>query len=82
MYFIEGDFPSLILYCAVFDLWRQIILEHWSKILLSLSMDVNLSIKVPESRRRHWVAEAKRKGTSITAVIAEALNKKLGEPEQ
>lgn len=43
--------------------------------------DVNLSIKVPESRRRHWVAEAKRQGTSITAIITESLNKKFGEPE-
>jgi predicted HicB family RNase H-like nuclease len=41
---------------------------------------VNLSIKVPESLRRHWVAEAKRSGTSITAEVTEALNKKFGSP--
>lgn len=41
---------------------------------------VNLSIKVPEYLRRHWVAEAKRKGTSITAEVMEALNKKFGMP--
>ncbi len=43
--------------------------------------DVNLSIKVPESRRRHWVSEAKRRGTSLTAVIIESLSKQFGEPE-
>ncbi len=41
---------------------------------------VNLSIKVPENLRRHWVAEAKRSGTSITAEVTEALNKKFGSP--
>lgn len=43
--------------------------------------EVNLSIKVPESRRRHWAAEAKRRGTSLTAVIVESLSKQFGEPE-
>jgi len=43
--------------------------------------DVNLSIKVPEFRRRHWVSEAKRQGTSLTAVILESLSKRFGEPE-
>lgn len=42
--------------------------------------EVNLGIKVAESRRRHWVAEAKRAGTSVTAVILEALSKRFGEP--
>jgi hypothetical protein len=41
---------------------------------------VNLGIKIAESRRRHWVAEAKRNGTSITAVIIEALSDRFGEP--
>lgn len=43
--------------------------------------EVNLSIKVAKSRRRHWAAEAKRQGTSLTAVIIEALSTKFGEPE-
>ena len=43
--------------------------------------EVNLSIKVSESRRRHWVSEAKRQGTSLTAVILESLSKRFGEPE-
>lgn len=42
---------------------------------------VNLSIKVPENLRRHWVAEAKRQGTSITAEVTDALNKKFGLPD-
>jgi hypothetical protein len=42
--------------------------------------DVNLSIKVLESRRRHWAAEAKRQGVTLTEVICEALSKKFGEP--
>lgn len=41
---------------------------------------VNLSIKVDELLRRHWVAEAKRTGTSITSEVIEALNKKFGKP--
>lgn len=44
--------------------------------------EVNLSIKVPENLRRHWVAEAKRQGTSITAEITLALNKKFGTPDK
>jgi hypothetical protein len=42
---------------------------------------VNLSIKVPKSRRQHWAAEAKRQGTTLTAAIIEALSEKFGEPE-
>lgn len=43
--------------------------------------DVNLSIKVPASWRRHWVSEAKRQGTSLTAIIIESLTAKFGKPE-
>lgn len=42
--------------------------------------DVNLSIKVAAARRRHWAAEAKRQGTTLTAAITEALSEKFGEP--
>lgn len=41
---------------------------------------VNLTIKVPETLRRHWSAEAKREGTSITAIVTEALNDRFGKP--
>lgn len=43
--------------------------------------EVNLSIKVPKSRRQHWAAEAKRQGTTLTAAITEALSRKFGEPD-
>jgi hypothetical protein len=43
--------------------------------------DVNLSIKVAATRRRHWAAEAKRQGVTLTAAITEALSKRFGEPE-
>jgi predicted HicB family RNase H-like nuclease len=42
--------------------------------------EVNLSIRVPKALRRHWVAEAKRQDTTLTAVIIEALKEKFGEP--
>lgn len=44
--------------------------------------DVNLSIKVPRSRRQHWAAEAKRQGTTLTAAVTEALSQRFGEPQQ
>lgn len=42
---------------------------------------VNLSIKVPKTRRQHWAAEAKRQGTTLTAAITEALSARFGKPE-
>jgi ABC-type transporter MlaC component len=50
------------------------------KVVKTEQKDVNLSIKVSESKRRHWVSEAKKQGTSLTAVIIESLNKRFGEP--
>lgn len=46
-----------------------------------LEQDVNLSIKVAVARRRHWAAEAKRHGTTLTAAITAALSERFGEPE-
>lgn len=43
--------------------------------------EVNLCVKVPKSLRQHWAAEAKRSGTTMTAVIIEALTAKFGKPE-
>jgi hypothetical protein len=43
--------------------------------------EVNLSIKVPKRLRRHWVSEAKKHDTSLTAVIIASLKEKLGEPQ-
>lgn len=42
--------------------------------------EVNLSIKVAKRLRRHWVAEAKRRDTSLTAIIIGHLKDTLGEP--
>jgi hypothetical protein len=42
--------------------------------------EVNLSIKVAVTRRRHWAAEAKRQGTTLTAAITSALSERFGEP--
>ena len=42
--------------------------------------EVNLSIKVSKKRRQHWAAEAKRSGTTLTAVVMEALSSRFGEP--
>jgi hypothetical protein len=42
---------------------------------------VNLCVKVPESQRRHWAAEAKRQGITMTEVITEALSQKFGLPD-
>lgn len=43
-------------------------------------VEVNLSIKVAAARRRHWAAEAKRRGVTLTAAITEALSERFGEP--
>lgn len=42
--------------------------------------EVNLSIKVPKRLRRHWVSEAKKHDTTLTAAITDALKEKFGEP--
>jgi hypothetical protein len=41
---------------------------------------VNLGVKVPLNWRRHWAAESKRTGVSMTDVIIEALSKRFGKP--
>jgi hypothetical protein len=42
---------------------------------------VNLCVKVPKNLRQHWAAEAKRNGTTMTAVIVDALNARFGKPD-
>ncbi len=44
--------------------------------------EVNLSIKVSKRLRRHWVAEAKRQDTTLTAAIIASLKSKFGEPQE
>jgi hypothetical protein len=41
---------------------------------------VNLSIKVPLSQRRHWAAEAKKRGKTMTEVMIHALEREFGSP--
>ncbi|NJK51673.1 MAG: hypothetical protein HC936_00880 [Leptolyngbyaceae cyanobacterium SU_3_3] len=43
--------------------------------------EVNLCVKVPESLRRHWAAESKRQGITMTEVIVQALEARFGRPE-
>lgn len=42
--------------------------------------EVNLCVKVPESLRRHWAAESKRQGITMTEVIVQALEARFGRP--
>ena len=43
--------------------------------------EVNLCVKVPESLRRHWAAESKRGGVTMTEVIVQALEARFGKPD-
>lgn len=43
---------------------------------------VSLTIKVPLAYRQHWQIEAKRRNTSVTSLIVQALEEKLGLPEK
>ena len=42
---------------------------------------VNLCVRVPESQRRWWAAQAKLKGITMTDVMVEALTKEFGIPD-
>jgi len=46
----------------------------------TLEEQVNLGIKVPLSWRRHWAAESKKTGVTMTEVIVEALTARFGKP--
>ena len=52
-----------------------------ASLVVEKEKDVNLSIKVPESLRRHWAAESKRLGISMTSAITQALTEKFGTPQ-
>lgn len=43
--------------------------------------EANLCVKVPVSLRRHWAAEAKRQGITMTEVMVEALTQRFGKPD-
>lgn len=40
----------------------------------------SLTVKVPDSLRVHWLIEAKRRGTSLSAIIVKHLSETLGTP--
>lgn len=42
--------------------------------------EVNLCVRVPESQRRWWAAQAKMNGTTMTDVIKAALTAEFGDP--
>ena len=50
-------------------------------ILAEEDAAVSLTVKVPLSYRQHWQIEAKRRRTSVTSLVVEALTKELGLPE-
>jgi hypothetical protein len=41
----------------------------------------NLCVKVPEAWRRHWAAQAKLSGRTMTDVMVEALTQEFGLPD-
>lgn len=43
--------------------------------------EVNLCVKVPESLRRHWAANSKLQGVTMTEVIVAALEARFGRPD-
>lgn len=48
---------------------------------VSTEDQVSLTIKVPRSHRQHWQVEAKKRGTSVTALIVDYFTEELGLPE-
>ena len=60
---------------------QPVIKQDSQKPLQPPELEVNLCVKVPKSLRQHWAAEAKREGTTMTAVIVEALKERFGMPE-
>ncbi|PSB00678.1 hypothetical protein [Merismopedia glauca] len=55
--------------------------EPDSQIARQPEKEVNLCVKVPESLRRHWAAEAKRQGITMTEIMTEALTQRFGKPD-
>ena len=69
---------------ATLESSKKVDVESGNAVLTALPSEaesVSLTIKVPLSYRRHWQIEAKRRNTSVTSLIVEALREKLGLPE-
>ena len=41
----------------------------------------HLTVRVSKRQRLHWLIEAKKQGTSLTAAIVDALSARFGNPE-
>ena len=54
--------------------------ENHKAIIQEPVETANLTIKVSKRQRRHWLIEAKKQDTSLTAAIVEALNNRFGQP--
>ncbi len=55
--------------------------ENHNTITKESKEAANLTIKVSKRQRRHWLIEAKKQDTSLTAAIVEALNARFGQPD-
>jgi len=75
----NGKYGDLIKQARKQD--NQITSKPDDKITSEPEEEVNLCVKVPKSLRRHWAAESKRTGITMTSVIVEALTARFGKPE-
>lgn len=60
---------------------HKTILPEGSKAIIP-EESVNMTVKVSKRQRRHWLIEAKKQDTSLTAAIIEALNSRFGSPSE
>ena len=60
---------------------NQITINPDDQITRKPEKEVNLCVKVPESLRRHWAAESKRHGVTMTEVMIQALSDRFGRPD-
>jgi hypothetical protein len=78
---VNGKYGDLIKQARKPDNQESVNSDNQNVEPTEVEQEVNLCVKVPISLRRHWSAEAKRTGVTMTAVIVEALKAKFGEPD-
>ena len=78
---MNGKYGDLIKQARKTDNQESVNSDNQNVEPTEVEQEVNLCVKVPISLRRHWSAEAKRTGVTMTAVIVEALKAKFGEPD-
>ena len=78
---MKGKYGDLIKQARKPDNQESVNSDNQNVEPTEVEQEVNLCVKVPISLRRHWSAEAKRTGVTMTAVIVEALKAKFGEPD-